>query len=81
MSNENFAIERYHRPSLPTLRDVAAVIFRQRWAVVVTFMLTLAAIAVSGFWMPKFNAQMKILVRRQRTDTLMTPRQTFHRSL
>ncbi len=73
MSSEEFAIERYHRPSLPTLRDVAAVIFRQRWIVVTTFLLTVAAIAATGFWNPKFDAQMKILVRRQRPDTLVTP--------
>jgi uncharacterized protein involved in exopolysaccharide biosynthesis len=73
MSQEDFAIEKYHRPSLPTLRDVAAVIFRQRWVVVTTFLLTIAAIAATGFWKPKFDAQMKILVRRQRPDTLVAP--------
>jgi uncharacterized protein involved in exopolysaccharide biosynthesis len=73
MRNEDFAIERYHRPSLPTLRDVAAVIFRQRWMVMITFILTVTAIAATGFWSPKFDAQMKILVRRQRSDTLVTP--------
>lgn len=73
MSSDDFAIERYHRPSLPTLRDVAAVIFRQRWIVVVTFILTITAVAATGFWTPKFDAQMKILVRRQRPDTLVTP--------
>ena len=72
MSNEDFAIERYHRPSLPTLRDVAAVLFRQRWTVVIIFILTITAIAATGFWNPKFDAQMKILVRRQRPDTLIT---------
>src|ERR1700759_929536 len=73
MNNEDFAIERYHRPSLPTLRDVAAVIFRQRWMVIITFILTVTAIAATGFWTPKFDAQMKILVRRQRSDALFTP--------
>jgi uncharacterized protein involved in exopolysaccharide biosynthesis len=73
MNNEEFAIERYHRPSLPTMRDVAAVIFRQRWMVIITFLLTLAAIGATGFWSPKFDAQMKILVRRQRSETLVTP--------
>src|SRR5579871_6588933 len=70
MSQEDFAIEKYHRPTLPTLRDVASVIFRQRWVVVITFLLTIAAIAASGFWTPKFDAQMKILVRRPRPDNV-----------
>ena len=72
MNNQDFAIERYHRPSLPTSRDVVAVIFRQRWAVLIAFVLTIAAIAATGFWTPKFDAQMKILVRRQRPDTIVT---------
>ncbi len=72
MNSEDFAIERYHRPTLPTARDAVAVVFRQRWAVIITFVLTLAAIAVSGFWAPKFDAQMKILVRRQRPDAIAT---------
>jgi hypothetical protein len=31
MRNDELAIERYARQPLPTLRDIIAVLFRQRW--------------------------------------------------
>ncbi len=61
-----------HRPSGPTARDVAAIIFRQKKILVVSFVAILLGIAFSGILMPKYQAQMKILVRRERVDPVVT---------
>src|ERR1039458_6616932 len=72
MRNEELAIERYQRPSVPTPRDVLAVVFRQKWTMLITFAVILITVAVSGLWIPNYEAQMKILVRRQRSDAIVT---------
>jgi uncharacterized protein involved in exopolysaccharide biosynthesis len=50
-----------------------AVLFRQRWAMLAAFVLVVIAVAVSGVWIPKYQAQMKILALRQRSDAMVTP--------
>jgi len=72
MRNEELAIERYTRQPLPTPRDIVAVLFRQRWAMLTAFVIVVIAVAVSGVWVPKYEAKMKILVQRQRSDTMIT---------
>ena len=69
---DELAIERYARQPLPTLRDMAAVPFRQRWPMLTAFGFVVVAVLVSGLWVPKYEAQMKILVRRQRSDAIVT---------
>lgn len=71
--NEQLAVERYARQPLPTLRDIAAVLFRQRWPMFTTFALVVFAVIISGIWIPKYEAQMKILALRQRSDSMVTP--------
>src|SRR5512135_1203958 len=71
--NDQLAVERYARQPLPTLRDLAAVLFRQRWPMLTAFALIVFAAAISGIWIPKYEAQMKILVLRQRSDSMVTP--------
>ncbi len=66
-------IERSYRRRLPTLRDVFAVLFRQRWAFIISFALVIIAVTVSGVWIPKYEARMKILVQHQRPDSTATP--------
>jgi len=56
----------------PTARDVAAVIFRQKKMLLVSFVVILLGIVLSGVLMPKYQAQMKILVRRERVDPVIT---------
>ena len=73
MRPDELAIERYSRQPLPTLRDIIAVLFRQRWPMLVAFALVVIALAVSGLWVPKYEAQMKILALRQRSDEMVTP--------
>src|ERR1035438_4028712 len=72
MMSEELAIRNYVRQPLPTLRDIFAVIFRKRWAMLIAFIVVVIAVAVSGVWIPKYEAEMKILVRHQRSDTILT---------
>jgi uncharacterized protein involved in exopolysaccharide biosynthesis len=70
---DDLAIGQYTRPSLPTLRDVVSVLFRQRWPMLGAFVLVVVAAALSGVWIPQYEAQMKILALRQRSDEMVTP--------
>jgi len=72
MRNEELAIEVYDRPQLPTLRDIVSILFRQRKSMLIAFATVVVAIGVSGLWVPKYEAQMKILVRRQRSDAIVS---------
>jgi uncharacterized protein involved in exopolysaccharide biosynthesis len=73
MRTDELAIERYARQPLPTLRDIIAVLFRQRWPMLIAFAIAVIAVAVSGVWIPKYEARMKILALRQRSDAMVTP--------
>lgn len=73
MSNEVNEFAPDNRRPLPTLRDLFAIIFRQRWVMMAVFVLVLVGVVVSGVLSPKYDAQMKILVRRQRVDPIVTP--------
>jgi uncharacterized protein involved in exopolysaccharide biosynthesis len=71
-TQDGMAIESYGRPSLPTSRDVLSTLFRQRRVLLIAFLLVLVGATLSGIWVPKYESQMKILVRRQRTDVSVT---------
>ena len=73
MMNKDLAIESYVRQPLPSLRDIFAVLFRQRVAMSVAFVVVVLFVAISGVWIPTYEAQMKILALRQRSDTIVTP--------
>lgn len=72
IKTDNLAIDRYTRQPLPTPRDIITVLFRQRWPMLVSFAFVVLAVAVSGVWIPKYEAQMKILALRQRSDVMVT---------
>jgi uncharacterized protein involved in exopolysaccharide biosynthesis len=72
MANELIEIQRFERRSLPTLRDIASVIFRQRGLILAVFVAVIAIFALSGGWVRKYQAHMKIIVLRQRTDSIVT---------
>jgi uncharacterized protein involved in exopolysaccharide biosynthesis len=72
LKTDEMAIERYVRQPLPTLRDIVSVPFRQRWPMLAAFAFVIVFVALSGLWVPKYEAQMKILVRRQRSDAVVT---------
>ena len=72
MPHELIEVQHYERRPLPTLRDLAAVVFRQRRIILTSFLCVMALVFLSGIWIPKYQAHMKILVLRQRTDAMMT---------
>ena len=49
-TQEDLAIETYGRPSLPTSRDVLTMLFRQRRAFLIAFLLVLVGATLSGIW-------------------------------
>jgi len=60
--------------SWPTLRDLLAPVFRRSRLVAVSFSGILLGAVLSGLLLPKkYEAQMKILVRRERLDPVVTP--------
>ena len=61
-----------HRPSAPTARDVVAILFRQWKILLLSFVVILLGIGFSGVLAPKYRAEMKILVRRERVDPMVT---------
>ena len=69
---DDIAPERYTRQPLPTPRDIVAVLLRQRWPLLAAFALVVIAVALSGMWIPTYEAQMKILALRQRSDSMVT---------
>lgn len=73
MANEMMQFPRFERRPLPTLRDLVAVLFRQRWVILWSFVGVIIALALSGFWTRKYEAHMEILVLRQRADAVVTP--------
>jgi uncharacterized protein involved in exopolysaccharide biosynthesis len=73
MKTDELGIQRHVQQPLPTPRDIIAVLFRQRWPMLAAFALIVIAVAVSGVWVPKYEAQMKILALRQRSDAMVTP--------
>lgn len=71
--SHELTIEQYTPQSLPSLRDLVAVLFRQRSPMLAAFVLVVVAVAISGVWIPRYEAQMKILALRQRSDEMVTP--------
>jgi uncharacterized protein involved in exopolysaccharide biosynthesis len=58
----------------PTLRDLLTVIFRHRTLIGASFLVILAGVVVGTWLLPKkYEAEMKILVKRERVEPLMTP--------
>jgi uncharacterized protein involved in exopolysaccharide biosynthesis len=49
------------------------VLFRQRWVMLAAFAIVVIGVLISGVWLPKYEAHMKILVRRQRMDAIVSP--------
>ncbi len=59
---------------VPTLRDVATPLFRQRKLVLLTFVILVLGTALGLLVIPKeYEATMKILVKRDRVDAAVSP--------
>ncbi len=57
----------------PTLRDLAAVLFRQKRVFLLTFVVTLTIGLVYGFLRPRYEGEMKFLVEKQRVNPVVGP--------
>ncbi|MGH9513865.1 MAG: GumC family protein [Terriglobales bacterium] len=64
------------RNASPSLRDVVAIFFRQRQLWLVSFALIFVVILLWGIFLPSYQAEMKILVRKGRLDPVLTPTPT-----
>ena len=74
---DDFQIVSPHsRSHSPTLRDVAAVFFRHKRLLSISFCLVFAAGLMYTVLFPTYKAQMKVVVRRGRIDPAVTPTQT-----
>ncbi len=60
------------RTLLPTRRDIASRIFRQRGVLIVTFLIVVTGFIVTGQFKPKYRSEMKVLVSKQRVDPIVT---------
>jgi uncharacterized protein involved in exopolysaccharide biosynthesis len=60
----------------PTLRDILAVVFRQRRLGLTSFVVVFVAVLGYGLLAPSYQAHMNVLVRRGRVDPLVTPAPT-----
>jgi len=60
----------------PTLRDIAAVLFRQHRLWTISFGMVLLAVFLYGIFAPSYQAEMKMMIRRGRLDPVMAPTPT-----
>jgi uncharacterized protein involved in exopolysaccharide biosynthesis len=72
MPEELRLIPRSARVPSPTLRDLLAVVFRQRRLVLISFVAVFLAIVLYGLIAPPYQSEMKVLVRRGRVDPVVT---------
>jgi protein tyrosine kinase modulator len=73
VKSDDFQIEPVRPSHLPTPGEIGAAVFRQRWIVLATIVVVAVMMWWMGIWVPKYVAQMKILVLRQRVDAVITP--------
>jgi uncharacterized protein involved in exopolysaccharide biosynthesis len=72
MDNDRTEMWRYQHRPLPTVRDLVAVLFRQKRVIIGTFLAVLLLVILSGAWTKKYEAHMKILVLHQRVDGVVS---------
>lgn len=74
MDEHNLQLRAFGPDGLPTLRDIATPIFRQRRLVFVTFLSLVFGTIFAIILLPKdYQAKMKILVKRERVDAAVSP--------
>ncbi len=60
-----------------SLRDVAVVVFRRKWLILLTFLTTAVAASILAFAMPdQYESRMKILVKNIRAEAPVTAEKT-----
>jgi uncharacterized protein involved in exopolysaccharide biosynthesis len=61
------------RPRMaPTTRDLFAIVFRQKQIVLISFVVVLMGMLLSWLLTPRYQAHMKILVRRERLEPVVS---------
>lgn len=73
MPEELKLVPRSAPQSSPTLRDLLAVVFRQKRLTVITFVVVLVGVVTYGIAAPPYQAEMKVLLRRGRVDPEVAP--------
>jgi polysaccharide biosynthesis protein PslE len=73
MAEELRLVSRHTRQHPATTRDLLAVLFRQPWLVLISFVLTFLAVVTYGLVAPTYESEMKVLLRRGRVDPVVTP--------
>src|ERR1700686_5316905 len=74
MDGQDFQTGANGTDRLPTLRDIATPLFRHPKVVLVTFLLILVGTILGTLALPKdYEAEMKILVKRERVDAAVSP--------
>jgi uncharacterized protein involved in exopolysaccharide biosynthesis len=74
MDGQNIPPILYRPERLPTLRDIAAPVFRHRNVALLTFLCLALGAILGTIWLPKdYEATMKILVKRERVDAAVSP--------
>jgi uncharacterized protein involved in exopolysaccharide biosynthesis len=68
MPSDEDLVRGREQPSMPTMRELAMVLFRQRRVFICVSGLALAAAVLYAFAGTKYEANMKVLVRRGRAD-------------
>ena len=76
MSEELRIVPRAVQAPAPTLRDLLAVVFRQRRLLGISFATIFMATLAYGIFFPSYQSEMKVLIRRGRVDPLLTPAPT-----
>ena len=68
-----------HSPSsdfeLPTLREIAAVLFRHQKLVIAAFLTAFSLVVLYGWITPRYQAHMEVLLRHGRLDPFVTSEQ------
>src|SRR5215470_7572979 len=73
MPEEIRLMPRTARVPSPTLRDVVAVFFRNKRLWVVAFVAVFVPVVLYGVFMPTYQSEMKVMIRRNRTEATATP--------
>ncbi len=72
MNTEQIEVRRYLHHSLPTRRDVVAMVFRHWKSMAIASGLLIVATVLAGIWTPRYEARMKILVESRRSDAVVS---------
>jgi uncharacterized protein involved in exopolysaccharide biosynthesis len=77
MDNDHHTTERHATAPSITERDLLAIGFRQQWTVVLSFLVIFLGVLTFVLLRPaRYESEMKILVKRERADPVVTPGQS-----